>query len=241
MPFPSTFGVRFDISRPPFDDVRVRRAFVLATDPQKRGEVVGHGFRGFTFPATGGLVPHGMPGHSPGIGLPYDPQRARQLLAEAGYPGGRDFPVADAVAHPENGPGADHLRAQWRDNLEVDIQWKIGTWSALVRPGELPHMWYYGLAPAFPDPDDFLRLRSPAHLGWRNETYDDLVEQARREMDPAERMKLYRQADKMLIEEAVILPISYGVASMLVKPWVKKLPATPFGWYLWKNVIIDPH
>jgi oligopeptide transport system substrate-binding protein len=212
---------------------------VLASDRETLADVVGHGFAA---PATGGLVPHAMPGHSPGIALPYDPQQARQLLAEAGYPGGRGFPLVDAVGDSDEVHYTEYLQTQWRDNLGIDIPWRlVHGWSAFLRREESPHMWYYGLVPAYPDPDIFLRLRSPAQIGWRDETYDNLVEQARREMDPAERMKLYRQADTILIEEAVILPTSYGLASMLVKPWVKKLPATTFGWYLWKNVIIEPH
>jgi ABC-type oligopeptide transport system substrate-binding subunit len=60
-------------------------------------------------------------------------------------------------------------------------------------------------------------------------------------MDPEERMKWYRQADRILIEEAVIMPTHYGIASVLVKPWVKKPPAAPFGLWFWKDVIIEPH
>jgi len=83
----------FDVSRPPFDDRRVRRAFTLATDRETLADVI---LRGYASPATGGFVPPGMPGHSPGIGLPYDPEAARRLLAEAGYPGGRGFPPSPA-------------------------------------------------------------------------------------------------------------------------------------------------
>jgi oligopeptide transport system substrate-binding protein len=239
IPFPSTFGVVFDVTRPPFDDRRVRRAFVLATDREMLANVVGHAL---SAPATGGLVPHAMPGHSPGIGLPYDPQRARQLLAEAGFPDGRGFPLVDGVADPDDVHYTEKLRTQWRESLGVDIAWRLVPGrSAFPKEAESPHLWYYGLVPAYPDPDIYLRLHSPARIGWRDKTYDMLVEQARREMDPLERMRLYRQADRMLIEEAVILPLIYGLASMLVKPWVMRLPTTPFGWWLWKDVVIEPH
>ena len=89
--------LQFDVSRPPFDDVRVRRAFVLATDR----EALVKAARPDCFPATGGFVPPGMPGHSPGIGLPYDPGQARRLLAEAGYPGGQGFPVVECLTLPD--------------------------------------------------------------------------------------------------------------------------------------------
>ncbi|MGB5932102.1 MAG: ABC transporter substrate-binding protein, partial [Anaerolineae bacterium] len=94
-PFPSTNYIGFDVKRPPFDDPRVRRAFTLATDRGTLADVI---LRGFVFPTTGGFVPPGIPGHSPGIGLPYDPDQARRLLAEAGYQGGRGFPTVEALA-----------------------------------------------------------------------------------------------------------------------------------------------
>jgi ABC-type oligopeptide transport system substrate-binding subunit/class 3 adenylate cyclase len=239
VPWPSVNGVVFDVTRPPFDDVRVRRAFVLATDRETLAAVALGGFGSST--ATGGFVPRPFPGHSPGIALPYDPQQAQQLLAEAGYPSGRGFPPVHAFAWPDRVRWSEHLHTQWRANLGVDIPWRLGEWSTFYGPGELPQLWFDGWRFCYPDPDYFLRLASPARFGWRNEEYDNLVEQARREMDPAQRMKLYRQADRMLIEEAVILPTHYGRASMLVKPWVKKLPMTTFGWWLWKNVVIEPH
>ena len=77
--------VGFDANRPPFDDPRVRRAFALAINRETLADVV---YQGYVSPATGGFVPPGMPGHSAGIGLPYDPEQAARLLAEAGYPDG---------------------------------------------------------------------------------------------------------------------------------------------------------
>jgi oligopeptide transport system substrate-binding protein len=238
LPYPSTFGVAFDVTRPPFDSRLLRRAFVLATDRERLANVL---TRGINSPATGGLVPHAMPGHSPGIGLPYDAEQAQALLAEAGYPGGRGFPSVNAVAPATSAHYARYLQPLWRDHLGVEIPWKIGQWSTFLQPGELPHLWFYTFPVAYPDPDNFLRVWSPSRFGWRSETYERLVGQARRMTDQAERMRLYRQAEIILIEEAVILPTVYGQATLLVKPWVRKLPASTFGWWLWKYVILEPH
>jgi ABC-type transport system substrate-binding protein len=231
-------AVVFDVARPPFDDIRVRRAFVLATDRETMAHVTTGGMNS---PATGGFVPHLIPGHSPGIGLPYDPEQARQLLAEAGYPGGRHFPEVTAIMDAGHVPYAEYLRTQWRHNLHVDMSWQIGEWADFLSPGEIPQVGFGGCTFDYPDPASFLTTGFLSETGWRNKTFDSLVERARREMDPVQRMKLYRQADKILVEEAVILPIIYGQVNMLVKPWVKRLSATPFGWWLWKNVIIEPH
>jgi ABC-type oligopeptide transport system substrate-binding subunit len=243
IPWLCTNFIVFDVNRPPFDDPRVRGAFTLATD---RETLAGVGLRGYAFPATGGLVPPGMPGHSPGIGLPYDPERACQLLAEAGYPGGRGFPVLDALAwdSPLVLPITEYLQAQWLEDLEVEIAWKQMEWGRLLNwlSRETPHMRYVGWSAGYPDPDYFLRIGWwRLKFGWRNEAYDRLVEDARRVMDQGERMRMYQQADRILVEEAPILPLFYVRLHLLLKPWVRKYPTSPMKSWFWKDVVIELH
>jgi len=241
-PWLSVDFVGFDVSRPPFDDRRVRLAFTLATDQETLAHVA---LRGYAFPATGGLVPPGMPGHSPGIGLPYDPEAARRLLAEAGYPGGRGFPAMDCLARDD--PGHDllceYLAAQWLENLGIEITWQEIEWRGFPSKmsEETPHLWMVGWYADYPDPDDFLRIQWWVAPEWQNETYDRLVEAARRVMDHEERMRMYRQADRVLVEEAPILPLAYARFHMLVKPWVRRYLTSPLRWWFWKDVIIEPH
>ena len=89
----------------------------------------------------------------------------------------------------------------------------------------------------------FLRIGIPWQwTAWRNEAYERLVEEARVAHDQRERMKLYRQADRILVEEAAIVPMSYLRALFLVKPWVSKYPlSAALGACFWKDVIIEPH
>jgi oligopeptide transport system substrate-binding protein len=187
-----------------------------------------------------------MPGHSPGIGQPYDPEGARCLLAEAGYPGGRGFPVLDAltVDRPAAVPTIEYLQAQWLENLGVEITWKKMEWGRLLDrlSRETPHMRYAGWVADYPDPDNFLRVGFLwERTGWRNEAYDRLVEGARRVMDQEERMRMYGQADGILVEEAPVLPLLYWRFHLLVKPWVRKYPTSPMKTWFWKDVIIEPH
>ena len=236
-----TLYVGFDVGRSPFNDVRVRRAFVLATDRETLADVL---MRGYFFPATGGVVPPGMPGHSAGIGLPYDPEQARKLLAEAGYPGGRGFPVVESLTRPDFVPLSEYLQAQWRENLGVEIRWEVTEqamfFGRLER--EPPHIFLMGWEADYPDPDNFLRVVPiRRYTRWQNVAYDGLVEKARRLMDQRERMKLYRQADRILVEEAAIMPLYYGRSHLLMKPWVRKYPMSATGWRFWKDVIIEPH
>ncbi len=238
-----TWTLIFDVSRPPFEDPRVRRAFVLATDRERLANVV---LRGHHFPASGGFVPPEMPGHSPGIGLAFNPKRAQLYLAEAGYPHGCSFPRIESRAPslPIGIPVCESLLMQWREVLGVDLSWKFVHWQEISNKmnEELPHMFLLGWRADYPDPDTFLRASFPLEKSaWRDETYDRLVEQAGKITDQEERLKLYRQAEKILIEEAPIMPLAYARWHMLFKPWVRQFPTSPLKWWYWKDVIIEPH
>ena len=93
----------------------------------------------------------------------------------------------------------------------------------------------------YPDPDNFLgvciRNRLPY---WQNEIFDQLLEEAQRTLDQPERIRVYQEADEILIEEAVVMPITYMRFHKLCKPWVK-LPARGIVNFSVKNIILEPH
>ena len=189
-----------------------------------------------------------MAGHSPGIGLPYDPVGARELLAQAGYPGGEGFPVVEVllfdVAGRMNNTN-DTLR-QYRENLGVEFALKFASATEFdgIIKREPPHLACFGWGADYPDPDNFLRVGLGAdkeYMGWQGVAFDRIVEDASRIMDHGERTKRYQEADEMLIEEAVILPLSYGMRNMLVKPWVVNNPVSPMEHNFWKDVVIETH
>jgi oligopeptide transport system substrate-binding protein len=236
-----TAYVAFSVKQPPFDDVRVRRAFALATDAETLADVV---LRGYSFPATGGFVPPVMPGHSAGIGLPYDPGRARQLLAAAGYPDGCGFPDVEFFTEQYFEPHIEYLQMQWRENLGVEIVCETMEpatyYDRLNR--QPPHVYVTGWIADYPDPDSFLRMFPIWRWsGWRNRPYEKLVEEARKVLDQGKRMNLYAQADRILVDEAVIVPLTYERTHMLVKPWVSRYPTSALERWFWKDVIIEPH
>jgi ABC-type oligopeptide transport system substrate-binding subunit/class 3 adenylate cyclase len=227
--------IAFDVERPPFDDGRVRRAFALAIDKGRLCEVA---MPGRSFPATGGMVPPGIPGYTPGIGLPYDPKRARHLLAEAGYADRRSFPTVRGLAFPGAVHIVEALRAQWRDALGLEVVWEY------FDPGSGPNERQRSLSGVlfvpweadYPDPDNFLRVGFPwSFMRWRNQAYQGLLLEAKHLNDQAKRLKVYAQAERILIDEAPIVTLFYGRSEQLVKPWVKNYPGP------WKNVIIEPH
>jgi oligopeptide transport system substrate-binding protein len=238
----STYYMAFDVTRPPFDDPRVRRAFAMATDKGTLADVV---YDGYPRPATGGFIPAGMPGHSPGIGLPYDPNLAQQLLARAGYPGGHGLPAVDALGYHVFEAAGEFLETRWAEDLGVAITWEIAGWgSSLDRlKNASPHVFALGWYPDHPDPDNFMRSSDIRRLtGWRDEAYDRLVEQAHRLTDQEERMKLYREADRILMQSAAIVPLAYNRQHLLVKLWVRSSYAvSAMGAQFWQHVVIEPH
>jgi ABC-type oligopeptide transport system substrate-binding subunit/class 3 adenylate cyclase/tetratricopeptide (TPR) repeat protein len=230
----------FDVTQTPFDDPRVRRAFVQALD---RHALVEDILGDSNIAATGGFVPPGMPGHTAGIGLPYDPERARQLLAEAGYPGGDGFPRVEALGWSRRERELRYLLAQWGDVLGVELSCRVIEWAEYldVLDEHPPPLWFLGWMPDYPDPDTYLRVFVRYRSAWRHPTYDELVERALQATDQQQRMRLYSQADRILMQEAPVVPLSYSQKPMLIKPWVSEYRSHGVTYWPWKHVIIEPH
>jgi class 3 adenylate cyclase len=170
-----------------------------------------------------------------------DPERGRQLLAEAGYPGGREFPNMEWLV-----PGqflGPCLQAKWHENLGVEIPWQMLPWPQLIdRIDEArPHLFMMGWYPDYPDPDSYLRVAVEANTAWRHEPYLALVERARRVMDQERRMALYAQAEKILAAEVPLLPLQCGRLHLLVKPWLQGFSKPAAGPALRNDVVIEPH
>jgi ABC-type oligopeptide transport system substrate-binding subunit/class 3 adenylate cyclase len=220
----STLYLNFRVDRPPFDDPHLRKAFIQSVNRQA---LVHQAFGDQRLPAHGGFIPPGMPGHSPEIGLPFDPDGARQSLAESGYLAGAAFPQVSWL----HGPGGESvirfLRDSWRRNLGLELEPQGLDETFLQRVSDdPPDLWLNGWTADFPDPDCMLRVTFHSEQGmneirWRNPRFDALVEQAGRISDYRQRIRLYQQADRILVaEQAVVMPLTYSERRMLVKPWI---------------------
>jgi ABC-type oligopeptide transport system substrate-binding subunit len=244
-PQPVTFFLLFRADRRPFDDARVRRAFALALD---RRALARDALQDPRLPATGGFVPPGMAGHSPDIGLPYDPREARRLLSEAGYPDGRGFPPVTWLhtTRSEGDRTVPFLQRSLHENLNLDLRADTLPWGPfLERVGHDPaHLTLLGYGADYPDPDSMLRVTfhsstGTSTAGWKHSRFDALVETAAQTVDHAKRMQLYREADRILVaEEAAVVPLSYGRGRILAKPWVS-LPRTLSTSMPLKNIVVN--
>ncbi|MHB9032160.1 MAG: ABC transporter substrate-binding protein [Anaerolineae bacterium] len=237
-----TIYLAFDTSRAPFDDRRVRQALVRVVD---RDALANGGLQGFVTAAEGGLVPPGTPGYSPGIGLPYDPDTARRLLAEAGFPKGEGFPQIEAVSTPcALGSMQEYISEGWRRQLGINIQWQMLSWleyrARISR--QSPQILTLGWSADYPDPETFLGVAMhQSFCTWHNPQFEQYLKQARRLPDEVERARFYQAADRLLMEEAAICPLCYKQAHLLIKPWVERFPVSATRNDFWCDVVINPH
>ena len=237
--------VTFDVTKPPFDDVKVRQAFSLAFDRQKYIDVVDNGIG---IPAEG-LYPPALPGFNANLqGLDFDPVRARQLLAQSKYGGPQGLPPivsTDAGFGSDANPSAAAMAQMWEQNLGVKItieNVEPDKYLDLLHTDQHGQIFSGGWCADYPDPENFADVLF--HTGaqqntgnYTNPALDALLDQARLEKDVTKRIQLYQQAEQMIVQDAPALFISHGVSYMLVKPYVKGFVLTPIAIpidrYLW--------
>lgn len=229
--------------QPPLDDLRVRRALMQSIDRDSiRMEA-----RLARTKARGGIIPPGMPGHSPEIGLSFDVETARRLLAEAGFPGGRGFPPLTLIcAYSTEAARAQAIVHQWREHLGITIRVgePDGHWYASE---QIPEIASGPWVPDYPDPDAVLRTMPLYDMlqraGWANARFGALVAEAARTPDRARRMAMYREADRIWVaEEAVVCALFYEwEIYTFTKPWVKGAAISPLGHFSIQNLVVEPH
>lgn len=220
----------------PFRDMRVRQALAYATDKEQIIGVVFHGNRDL----AQDILPEGIPGFDPAFkGIPYDVANARQLLAVAGYPGGKGFPVLTIYyreGQPDLEKTVDLLRQMYQANLGITVQPRQTEWSTLLDMEDKNQLPCYCMrwAADYLDPQDYysilLRSGGPEnHVDYFNPTYDKLCDDADTTQDPKKRMALYRQAAQIIAQEAPMIPIYYQKDPELVKPYVRGLDDSLMG------------
>jgi oligopeptide transport system substrate-binding protein len=188
-------------------------------------------------------------GH-PGPGLAYDPARARELLAEAGYPGGQGFPVLPIFYNtdsPVRGKMCEVLRNQWKQQLgiQVDIQGKEGK---VYKDVTNKHQYAIGIAAWYGDypdastfSDKYLSSSLNNESAWFNPTYDDLCARAAKEPDAEKHLRMLEDAETMINTQAPIVPLYHYVNGSLTKPWVKGLKENPRNLQVFTAIRVERH
>lgn len=216
-PFLGNYFVRFNCKRKPFDDPKVRLAFSLVIDKQYLCDKI---TRAGELPADS-LVPHNTAGYEPPPGPARDPDRARKLLAEAGYPGGKGVPIIYYLYKADSDLDRDiavELQSTFKRELGVDIhlaqqEWKVYLNSLSTLDYDLCRSSWVG---DYKDPNTFLDMfltdGGNNRTGWTNPKYDALIAQAATALEPAKRFEHFKEAEQILItDEAPICPLFYYV------------------------------
>ncbi len=239
--------INFDNQQPPFDDPKVRQAFSLAFDRDKYIDIVTHNN---ALPAKG-VLPPGLPGYNTELkGLLYDPEKARQLLAESKYGGADKLPPIVFTAGgfgSDAGGSVSALAQMWQQNLGITItveNVEPDKYSDLIHAGQHGQLFSGGWCADYPDPENF--VDALFHTGaQQNERHysspqvDALLEQARTERDVARRMQLYQQAEQLIVDDAAVLFTTHGLSHVLVKPYVQGYVLTPIDVPLERYLSID--
>ena len=240
----NTYFYRFNVTQPPLDDARVRRALTMTID---RERVTRYITRGGETPAET-FVPLGMPGYTPGRGLPFDPERARGLLADAGYPDGQGFPEIELLfntseAHKDI---AEVVQDMWRRHLGIRVrlvnqEWKVYLANTRGLQYQVARSTWIG---DYCDPNTFLDMFVTGggnnRTGWSDPRYDALIADAAHEPAPARRMELLRRAETILCAEAApIAPIYFAVSNNLYRPYVHGIYPNVLNQIMLKRVWVE--
>jgi oligopeptide transport system substrate-binding protein len=237
-----TYFYRFNVTRPPFDDARVRRAFALATDKLR---IINKLTKGAEKPAAH-FVPDGVAGYLSPEGLPFDPEQARKLLAEAGFRDGKGFPriqytffSASSGGSKLHGKVAVELQQMWRDVLGVEIELRqIERKVFYSAQSKLDYdistsSWIGDYNDANTFLDLFMSTSGNNRTGWKNSRYDALIHEANLETDLKKRAEIFRQAERILIaEDPPVVPLYYYAGFNCFDP--QKVEG------IWQN-ILDEH
>jgi oligopeptide transport system substrate-binding protein len=224
--------IGFNTNAKPFDDPKVRQAFALAVDRKKIDEVVLKS----SAPVANGILMPGVPGYTPDDKTyPYDPARAKQLLAESKYGTDLgDITLAESGAGASVGPVTEAIVQNWKDNLGVTVkiqQAEDATFFSDLDAGRY-QMFEIGWIMDYPDPEDVLDIlfyskSRQNSTQYNNPEIDAKLEQARVEQDSEKRLTIYQDVEKTLVQEAVWVPLFYGQTDALVKPYVTNFEFPP--------------
>ncbi|NLV74084.1 MAG: peptide ABC transporter substrate-binding protein [Chloroflexi bacterium] len=231
-----TFALQFNLTKEPFNDPSVRKAFSMALDRDAYAQDVLAGL------GTGTLtwIPEGIPGANEAEDRwAFDPEAAKAELANSVYGSVEGLPLITATFgdSPRNRVRWEWMADNFKKNLGVEIELNPidpTTFTSLTKDtSTMPQMILLGWCSDYPDPQNWLSVywssssEFAKSVAYANPELDALLAQADVELDPDARLKMYEDAQDMLIEELPAVMFYNRVNSFLVKPWVTGIETTP--------------
>lgn len=228
--------IGFNTNMNPFDDHKFRQALNYAIDKELIASEV---LSGLVVPAYG-ILPPGYPGFNSQLrGLEHDSEKAKLLLSQSKY---SDPETRDRIVITVPGTGGtigldlEVILEMWSQNLGVDVEIQQVEWATYLEDLEGQKFQAYaglGWEADYPDPQDFLDIlfhtdSSINHGGYSNSGLDSILEEARITQDPGQRVSLYHQAEQMIVDDAVWVPLWFsGDRYALIKSYVQGYQMTP--------------
>jgi len=229
-PYLGTYYYLVNTDRPPVDDVRVRQALSMSLDREQLARTV---MQEVVIPAYS-ITPPGTLGYQPPKLFDFDPEKARQLLAEAGYPNGEGWPGLDIIYNTNEAHRkiAVAVQQMWKKYLNVDItisnqEWKVYLNAVSQRDFQVARRGWIG---DYVDPNNFLDLfitdGGNNNTGFANDYYDEMILQlAPRAPTEEERFAIFHEAETLLMQQMPIIPIYTYATRHLVHPSVEGMSA----------------
>ena len=228
--------IGFNTTMPPFDDLKFRQALNHAIDK----ELIASEVLSDLVVSAYGILPPGFPAYNSEIqGLRYDPELAKQLLADSPYPDADTRPRIVVTVPGSGGTIGLDLEVvieMWRQVLGVEVEIQQVEWATYLQDLNNEKFQAFaglGWQADYPDPQDFLDIlfhseSSVNHGGYSNPEVDRILEEARVEQDATRRVSLYRQAEVKIVDDAPWVPLWYqGERHVLIKPYINDYRLTP--------------
>ena len=242
-PYLQIIALAIKTTIPPLTDVRVRKALSMAIDRRIiADQAVGR------VPTTS-FTPQ-MEGYENAEGEGYNPEKARALLAEAGFPGGRGFPPLEILFNTaeSNKQTQEIVQQMWKNVLGIKVTLVNQEWRVFLDNTKASKLNFNGFSQwlwtgDYVDPNAFLELLASGsdnnHTAWKDKKYDDMLAAANVEIEPAKRMKMLHEAEAYMLSQQPVIPLFVGPSSFMCKPYVKNLVANLLDQHDWRSVYID--
>ena len=241
--YQSVYFNGINCKRPPFDNVWLRRALTFAVDR----EAIARDLLKGTRDAWGNFTPEGYPGYRHPPGVRFDPDRARECLARAGFPGGKGCPKITILFNTSEDHRriAEAIQQMWTRELRVPVELSNQEWGSYM---QATNSYQYDVARRswigdYPDPNTFLSLMITGdgnnRCGFSDARYDELMRRAGRELDAAKRLRTLAEAESLLLDLSPVIPIYHYTVNDLVKPYVRGIYPNALDTHPMRDVWID--